>query len=78
MLEMDELNQLFVSNGILLGKENTRDFFKLLDADNSGSLSMAEFKEFLFNDKCKECKSFSIENEMRKLLYRIPYHNEKG
>eukprot|EP00347_Sterkiella_histriomuscorum_P002242 403368927 len=54
LLELDEINQLFISNGINLGKTNTKEFFKLLDADNSGSLSVQEFKEFLFNDKCKD------------------------
>ncbi|CDW72748.1 ef hand family protein [Stylonychia lemnae] len=54
LLELDEINQLFLTNGIKLGKNNTKEFFKLLDADNSGSLSVQEFKEFLFNDKCKD------------------------
>jgi len=40
LLELDEINQLFLTNGIKLGKNNTKEFFKLLDADNSGSLSV--------------------------------------
>jgi Ca2+-binding EF-hand superfamily protein len=58
MLEITELRELFKSNGINLGKENTVALFRLLDEDGSGNLSVDEFKEFLFNDKCRESKVF--------------------
>ena len=39
-LEMEEISKLFTSNGIYLGKKNTKKFFALLDNDNSGSLTI--------------------------------------
>jgi len=37
---MEEIYKLFTSNGINLGKKNTKKFFALLDADSSGSLTI--------------------------------------
>ncbi len=56
LLEMDELSTMFKQNGLELGKKNTKDFFELIDADHSGSLSLSEFKQFLFDEDSK--KSF--------------------
>lgn len=33
-----------------MNKEHTLEFFKVLDADKSGGLSISEFKEFLFSE----------------------------
>jgi hypothetical protein len=44
------------ANGMRMSKEHTLEFFEILDADKSGGLSMQEFKDFLFNDECRNSK----------------------
>jgi len=44
-------------NGMTMSKEHTLEFFEILDADKSGGLSIQEFKDFLFNDECRNSKS---------------------
>lgn len=45
-------------NGMGMSKKHTHEFFEVLDADNSGGLSIQEFKEFLFSEECRNCKKF--------------------
>jgi Ca2+-binding EF-hand superfamily protein len=42
--------------GMNMSKQHTIELFKVLDADKSGTLSIAEFKEFLFKDRSRDSK----------------------
>ena len=39
------------ANGMKMNKKHAQEFFDVLDADKSGGLSIAEFKDFLFTDE---------------------------
>lgn len=45
---------LLKENNIDINKERYRELIDLIDADRSGTLSMNEFKHFLFSQKNKE------------------------
>lgn len=49
-LEIDEISKMFTSNGISINKSNLIKLFQMVDKDNSGTLTFAEFKEFMLNE----------------------------
>jgi len=51
---------MFEKNGMRMSKEHILEFFRVLDADKSGGLSIGEFKEFLFSEKCRDSNLFLI------------------
>ena len=48
-LEIDEISNMFKSNGISIKKNNLIKLFQMVDEDNSGTLTFKEFKEFMLS-----------------------------
>jgi Ca2+-binding EF-hand superfamily protein len=48
-----EIIDMLDANGMKMNKKHAQEFFDVLDADKSGGLSIAEFKDFLFSEDCK-------------------------
>ena len=53
-LELKEIVHMLEDNGMKMSKKHTQEFFNVLDADRSGGLTIAEFKEFLFKEECRD------------------------
>jgi hypothetical protein len=49
-LEIDEISNMFRSNGIQIKKAHLIEMFNIVDADKSGTLTFSEFKDFMLND----------------------------
>lgn len=50
-LDVKELHDMFISNGVFVTLEQVMELFKIVDEDGSGMLSVDEFKLFLKSDK---------------------------
>ena len=49
-LEIDEISNMFKSNGVYIKKNNLIKLFQMVDEDNSGTLTFNEFKEFMLSE----------------------------
>ena len=49
-LEINEISDMFKTNGISMTKANLVHMFQLVDKDNSGTLTFNEFKEFMLSE----------------------------
>ena len=61
---------MFEKNGMRMSKEHILEFFRVLDADKSGGLSIGEFKEFLFSEKCRDSNLFFLKCVGFRILMR--------
>lgn len=50
-LEIGEISNMFKNNGIHLNQSNLQQLFKMVDEDNSGTLTFEEFKEFMLSEE---------------------------
>lgn len=69
-LELKEIVHMLEENGMKMSKRHTQEFFNVLDADRSGGLTIAEFKEFLFREECRD----GFRNLMRRV--RVEQHKQ--
>lgn len=57
-LDVKELHDMFVSNGVAVSLEKVMDLFNIVDEDGSGMLSVDEFKLFLQSEEANESKLY--------------------
>lgn len=55
-LDVKELHDMFVSNGVTVKIESVMELFKIVDEDGSGMLSVDEFKLFIKSEEANESK----------------------
>ena len=66
-MEVDELYNMFISNGIDIRMPELMKIFNIVDVDGSGSLSLDEFFEFAVNEDAAQC----FREVVRKIRARI-------
>lgn len=52
-LDIREINHLFKENQMSIDKEEIKEIFKVVDSDNSNSLTIEEFKKFILSEESK-------------------------